>query len=346
MEKISRREFIQMGLGWAITVGGVMGVMKFLNSWDFPEAGGASPRYLDLHRRGELARRGQYLWRVMERCQLCPRRCGVNRLKGEKGFCGASADLVVAAFHPHFGEERPLVGKNGSGTIFFSHCNLRCVFCINADISQGGEGQVVQVSDLVEMMLELERRGCHNINLVTPTHYVAHIILALDRAAARGLRLPVVYNTCGWERVEILRELAGIVDIYLPDFKYSSGLIAAKYSAGASSYPEGTQQALLEMQRQVGVIQQTPEGMAYRGLMIRHLVMPNNVSGSKEVVAWIAAHLPKNTYVNLMAQYQPVYKAAFYPEIARRITAAEYAQAVQAAKAAGLTHLDVQGFHF
>lgn len=304
------------------------------------------PAYLKLHRSGELARRGQELWRVMERCQLCPRQCGASRLDGEAGFCGASSRLLVAAFHPHFGEERPLVGTGGSGAIFFTHCNLRCVFCINWQISQGGQGTERSLEELAGMMLALQDKGCHNINIVTPTHYAAHLVLALDRAAARGLRLPVVYNTSGWERLEILRLLDGIVDIYLPDIKYADEAMADRYSSGARTYPPMTQAALVEMHRQVGVAKPAADGLVSRGLMIRHLVMPNDVGGTKAVVEWIAAHLPKDMYVNLMSQYRPMFRASEYPPIARRLTRSEYEEAVRWAKEAGLTNLDIQGWRW
>ena len=301
------------------------------------------PGYLRLHRAGELQRRGERLHAMMASCQLCPRQCGAARLAGERGFCGASARLEVAAHHPHFGEERPLVGRGGSGTIFMTHCNLRCVFCINADISQGGAGARRSLDELATMMLTLQDRGCHNINIVTPTHYAAHVVLALDRAAARGLRVPLVYNTSGWERLEVLALLDGVVDIYLPDLKYADAQMAATYSSGASSYPEVTRAGLLEMHRQVGVARPAPDGLMYRGLMIRHLVMPNGVSGTRESLTWIAEHLPRNTYVNLMSQYRPVFKAFDYPAIARRLTRREYDEAVACAREVGLTQLDIQG---
>jgi len=304
------------------------------------------PGYLKLHKSGELKRRGEILWKIMEKCELCPRMCGVNKLKGEKGFCGADAQLVISSFNPHFGEEKPLVGTGGSGTIFLTHCGLRCVFCINWEISQGGEGYPRSIEDFASMMLALQKRGCHNINVVTPSHYSPHIVLALDLAASKGLHLPLVYNTCGWERVEILKILDGIVDIYLPDFKYSEGKMAAKYSSGASNYPEMTKRALLEMHKQVGVAKPAEDGLMYRGLMIRHLVMPNQVSGTRNVIEWIAHNLPKNTYLNLMSQYRPMYKADDYPQIARRLTRKEYMDAVNWAKDAGLTNLDIQGFYF
>jgi putative pyruvate formate lyase activating enzyme len=302
------------------------------------------PAYVELHRKGVLKKRAEELWEMMRGCELCPRRCGVDRLAGKAGFCRATSELEIAAYHPHFGEEAPLVGRGGSGTIFFTHCNLRCVFCINWEISQGGEGTSQTVEDLASMMCELQEMGCHNINVVTPTHYLPHILLAVEAASAKGLRLPLVYNTCGWERVEIVKRLDGIVDIYLPDFKYSSGEMAAKYSSDARTYPEVTRGALLEMHRQVGVARPSGDGIMRRGLMIRHLVMPNGVSGTKEVLEWIAANLPKDTYLNLMSQYRPAYKASRYPEISRRITTQEYREAVQWAKDAGLVNLDIQGY--
>jgi len=216
------------------------------------------------------------------------------------------------------------------------------VFCINWEISQGGQGSPRSVEDLAVMMLRLQQMGCHNINVVTPTHYSAHILKALDLAAGRGLRLPVVYNTCGWERLEILALLDGVVDIYLPDFKYADGRMAEKYSSAADTYPEITKAALLEMQRQVGTARPGPDGLIHRGLMIRHLVMPNRIGGTREVVEWIAQNLPKDTWLNLMSQYTPMYKAFDYPEISRRITRAEYTEAVKWAREAGLANLDIQ----
>jgi putative pyruvate formate lyase activating enzyme len=301
---------------------------------------------LKLHRSGELARKGEKLWDIMKSCQLCPRECGVDRINGEEGFCGASAQLEIASYHAHFGEERPLVGEGGSGTIFFTNCGLRCVFCINWEISQGGEGRRRSIEDLAEMMLKLQKRGCHNINVVTPTHYSAHIVKALDIAAGKGLKLPLVFNTCGWEHVEILKILNGIVDIYLPDFKYAKSEMAAKYSSEAATYPEMTKKALLEMHDQVGVAKPADDGLMYRGLMIRHLVMPNNVSGTNEVIRWIANNLPKETYFNIMSQYRPMYKAFEFPEISRKLKRQEYEDAVTYAKNLGLTNLDIQGFRF
>jgi putative pyruvate formate lyase activating enzyme len=302
------------------------------------------PAYLKLHRTGELRRRADTLWALLESCRLCPRECGAGRLRGEEGFCRASRDVEVSAHHPHFGEERSLVGRGGSGTIFLTNCSLRCVFCINWEVSQGGQGRRRKVEELAGMMLDLQRRGCHNVNVVTPTHYSPHVLRALDVAAGRGLRLPVVYNTCGWERLEVLNLLDGVVDIYLPDFKYWDGRKAAKYSSGAETYPEVTREAVLEMHRQVGVAHPAADGLMHRGLMIRHLVMPNDVGGTKEILAWIAASLPKDTYVNIMSQYQPTYRAFDFPDIARPLTRGEYEEAVAFARGLGLTNLDIQGW--
>ena len=344
MSYASRRAFLKSSLSIGFT-----GFSPLFHPSDgrFGEAFGAAflPGYVELHRTGVLKERAERLWSVMEHCELCPRMCGVNRIEGERGFCRSNMQLEIASFHPHFGEERPLVGRGGSGTIFLSNCNLRCVFCINWEISQGGEGEPRSIEDFAEMMLALQNRGCSNINIVTPTHYSPHVLLALDRAAAEGLRIPLVYNTCGWERLEILKILDGVVDIYLPDFKYADKKFAAMYSSGAETYPETTKQALLEMHRQVGVAVAEKNGLMRRGLMIRHLVMPNRTSGTKQIIEWIAEHLPKNTYLNLMSQYRPVYRAFDFPEISRRLTREEYEETIRWAKEAGLFNLDIQGFH-
>jgi putative pyruvate formate lyase activating enzyme len=301
------------------------------------------PGYLKLHRNGELKRRGDILWQKMEICDLCPRECEKKRLDGQKGDCGSTAELEVSSFNPHFGEEDPLVMDGGSGTIFFTHCSLRCVFCINYQISILGQGQKQSIDDLAEMMLRLQKIGCENINVVTPTHYTPHIVKALDIAAARGLRLPLVYNTSGYEKTETLKLLDGIVDIYLPDFKYFDGDMASRYSNEADNYPEMAKDALLEMQGQVGTAQPEKSGKIFQGLMIRHLVLPNNVSGTKEIMNWISSNLPNDTYINLMSQYRPSYKARNYPQLSRSITNKEYYDAVQHARRAGLTNVEIQG---
>ena len=283
------------------------------------------------------------MWSMMSDCHLCPRNCGVNRLLGETGVCGVDSRLMISSYSPHFGEERPLVGRHGSGTIFMTHCNLRCVFCINGDISISGGGRIHSIEEMAAIMIQLQEIGCHNINIVTPTHYAPHLLLALDIAADRGLDLPLVYNTSGYEHTEILKMLDGVVDIYLPDIKYSDGLVAGKYSDGANDYPEVARKALLEMNRQVGVAIPDIEGIMRRGLMIRHLVMPGKVSGSVETLDWIASNLPKDTYINLMSQYRPMHNAFSYPEISRSISREEYLTAVRHGEALGLSNIDIQG---
>jgi putative pyruvate formate lyase activating enzyme len=298
------------------------------------------PAYEKLEKQGKLAERIKQAYAIFENCQLCPRRCGVNRKKGERGFCQAPMKLVIFGAHPHFGEEISLVGQNGSGTIFFSNCNLRCIFCQNWPIAHEGRGTECEDEELAEMMLKLQKIGCHNINLVTPTHVMPNILNATRVAYYKGLRIPLVYNTSGYERLEVLKILDGIVDIHMPDMKYMDSDKAAKYSAGASDYPEVTKKAILEMNRQVGELQIDKRGIALRGLMIRHLVMPNRVAGTEKFVRWVAQALPKSTYVNIMPQYRVEYKAYEYPEIARGITVQEFLEAMGWAKKYGLTNLD------
>jgi len=300
------------------------------------------PRYLSLHRSGELKRRGDILWQMMDICRICPRECETKRLDGQKGDCGSTSQLEVASFHPHFGEEDPLVGDGGSGTIFMTHCSLRCVYCINWQISMGGEGSPRSIKELAHMMLRLQSIGCKNINVVTPTHYMPHIVLALDKAAAEGLRIPLVYNTSGYEKSQNLKLLDGVVDIYLPDFKYFDGDMAARYSSDARDYPEMAMSSLREMHRQVGVAKPADDGLIYSGLMIRHLVLPHGISGTEEIARWVARNLSPDTYFHLMAQYRPSYKAREYPKLDRPLIREEYTQAVRRAREAGLTNLNVQ----
>jgi putative pyruvate formate lyase activating enzyme len=336
--KLSRREFLKYCLYTAALGFGLKGIRPVYAA----RVSSFEPAYTKLHKDGELKKRAEALWAALKSCRLCPRACGTDRLSGEEGFCRASSQLEVSACQAHFGEEEELVGSGGSGTIFFTNCGLRCEFCINWDISIEGKGYPRSISDLADMMLHLQSKRCENINLVTPTHYLPHIMLALDQAAARGLRLPLVYNTCGWDRVTMLNMLDGVVDIYLPDFKYSSGDMSAKYSSGADKYPHFTKEGLLQMYRQVGTAKPDSDGIIRRGLMIRHLVMPNNVGGTSEVIDWIAANLPKDTYLNLMSQYRPYYKASDHPKIARKITRQEYESAILCAKEAGLTNIHLQ----
>jgi len=301
------------------------------------------PAYARLEDEGLFAERVEEAYQVFEGCQLCPRRCGVNRLRGELGFCRASGQVAVYSHNPHYGEELPLVGQGGSGTIFFSDCNLRCVFCQNWPINHEGQGRMVSDDELAEMMLELQRAGCHNINLVTPTHVMPNILAATRKALHRGLRLPLVYNTGGYERVEMVRLLDGIVDIYLPDLKYMDGEEADRYTlGGARDYPVRAQEAIREMHRQVGDLVTDGRGIARRGLMVRHLVMPNRIAGTRELVRWVAESLSTQTYVNIMAQYRPEHLAFDYPPIARATTPEEFLEAMQWAEEAGLTNLDAR----
>ncbi len=333
---ITRRDF----LAGTLLAGGLL-FRKPTPALAGQEANGDwTPAYVNLERQEMLAQRVRQARAIFGRCQLCPRRCGANRLKGDLGFCRAPAGVVVFGAHPHFGEEMSLVGDNGSGTIFFSNCNLRCVFCQNWPISHEGRGKPISDEELADLMLGLQRTGCHNINLVTPTHVMPNILCATRIALAKGLRVPLVYNTSGYERLEILEILDGIVDIYLPDMKYMDADKAAKYSAGAADYPEVAQRAILEMHRQVGRLKLDPRGIALRGLMIRHLVMPNRVAGTEKFVRWVAEALPRDTYVNIMAQYRVEYRAYEHPEIARGISREEYLEAMEWAWRAGLTNLD------
>lgn len=297
------------------------------------------PSYLELEKKGILRERVDELYSYYENCRLCPRDCRLNRTKGETGKCQASSKVKISSAFPHFGEEAPLVGKRGSGTIFFSNCGLRCVYCQNYKISLEGDG--VEISDrrLAETMIKVQDMGCHNINLVTPTHYVPSIVRAVHLAIPMGLRIPLVYNTGGYEKLEILQLLDGIVDIYLPDCKYMDPEMAAKYSAEAYNYPYYSKIALKEMYRQVGDLVVDKKRIARRGLMVRHLVLPNRIAGTKEFVKFVAQDLSRTTYLNIMGQYQPEYKAFDYPKIARRIKRSEYKEAKEWARKYGLTRL-------
>ncbi|MCI0513358.1 radical SAM protein [candidate division KSB1 bacterium] len=281
-----------------------------------------TPGYLKLFENGELTHRIEALQAQLTQCRLCPRQCGVNRLAGELGFCQAPAPLMITSAFPHFGEERELVGQHGSGTIFLTHCNLRCIFCQNDDISHGGSGARITIEQLAGIMLQLQTAGCHNLNLVTPTHYTPQIIAALPHAIQAGLRLPLVYNCSGYEAIETLQLLDGIIDIYMPDAKFADPQLSERYCQ-AADYFEKFQLALLEMQRQTGTLEIDAAGLAQRGVLIRHLVMPSGVADSKKIVDFIATNLPHATYLNIMAQYHPAYQAGRYPTINRRPYLAE-----------------------
>jgi putative pyruvate formate lyase activating enzyme len=333
----TRRTFIQ---GTAMVVGAAAtSSLVVCDTARADEDANFEPAYLKLEREGILAEREKALREIYRECRLCPRECEVNRLAGESDTCKANEAVRVHSAGAHWGEERPLVGRRGSGTIFFSHCSLRCCFCQNWEIAHRGDGSDITHRRLAAAMLELQERGCHNINLVTPTHMVPHIVRALRIAIAAGLRLPLVYNTGGYDKLDTLRKLDGIVDIYMPDFKFQDGELAHKYCAEARDYPEVAAAAIEEMHRQVGKLQTDSRGIATRGLILRHLVMPNNQAGTDRFVRWVAEKLGPDTYLNLMDQYHPEHKAFDYPEIARALTRAEWAQALGWARDVGLTNL-------
>ncbi|MCI2425857.1 radical SAM protein [Candidatus Acetothermia bacterium] len=281
-----------------------------------------------------IADRAAQLEKILRRCTLCHHRCLVDRRKGEVGRCKMGTRIKVASFGPHFGEERPLVGSRGSGTVFFSGCNMACLFCQNYDISWLQHGEEFKTEELTAILLALTRYGCHNINLVTPTHLMPLILFSLAMAREQGLDLPIVWNCGGYEDVESLQALEGIVDIYMPDVKYGDDQAAAQYS-GAPQYFTNIKAVLQEMHRQVGdlVIE---NGVAQRGLLIRHLVLPNQVAASKNVLQFIAAKISCHTYINIMSQYRPAYRAKDYPQLDRPITMAEYAAVIAIAKTLGL----------
>jgi putative pyruvate formate lyase activating enzyme len=337
----SRREFVLRSLavagGAAVTYGRSGGALA--GSLAAAGEDAFQPGYLRLEREGELAKRERVLWQLLENCGGCARDCGANRVAGDVGVCSSTARLKVYSAGPHFGEEPELVGRGGSGTVFFSNCNLLCSYCQNWEINHRGDGDVIGHPALADMMLDLQGRGCHNINLVTPSHVVPHIVKAVQLAANRGLRLPLVYNTGGYDRLEVIRLLDGIVDIYLPDFKYQDGELAAAYSSGASDYPEVAAAVIREMHRQVGRLETDDRGIATRGLIIRHLVLPRNIAGTDRFVRWVADELAPDTYVNLMSQYRPEHRAVGDPKLGRRITREEWRQAVTWAEQAGLTNL-------
>lgn len=297
------------------------------------------PSYMATRRSGELEARARGFIERLASCELCPRRCRVNRLEGERGFCRTGRKAVFSSFGPHFGEEDPLVGRGGSGTIFFAHCNLLCCFCQNYDISHEGAGQEIEPEGLAQVMLNLQKQGCHNINFVSPSHVVAQIMEALPIAVEGGLHVPLVYNTGGYDLPETLRGLEGVVDLYMPDVKFSDSAVAEALAA-APDYPWICREALKEMHRQVGDLRMDAEGIAYRGLLVRHLVMPDHLAGSEETFQWIAAHLSQQTYINIMDQYRPCGTAHAHPSLSRRITTSEYEEAVQIARRCGLNRLD------
>jgi putative pyruvate formate lyase activating enzyme len=297
------------------------------------------PSYLKLYREGKLQDRIDRAVEMMRDCSLCPRECHVDRLSGKLGFCRTGEKARVASLHAHFGEESPLVGTGGSGTIFFRSCNLLCYFCQNYDISHDAEGGEVEPKDLADMMLSLQKRGCHNINFVTPSHVVPQILQGLFIAIERGLKVPLVYNTGGYDKVETLKILEDVFDIYMPDFKFWETRWSEKFCK-APDYRKIAAAAIKEMHRQVGDLLIDESGIAEKGLLVRHLVMPNDASNTKEVMTFLADKISEDTYVNVMDQYHPCGEATLDPAINRRLTGKEYVEAVRQTREAGLHRLD------
>lgn len=298
------------------------------------------PSFLNLSK-SEWDKRIKKAWSMLSPCTVCPRICKVDRLNKDSkkyGFCRVKDKAVISSYHAHFGEEKCLVGKNGSGTIFFSSCNLSCVYCQNYEISQLRMGDEVTEKQLSKIMLNLEEKNCHNINLVSPSIYIPQILKSISIAVSNGLKVPIVYNTGGYDSVKSLKLLDGIVDIYMPDVKYSDSKLAHKYSL-VSNYWEILQKALKEMHRQVGDLK-IENGIARKGIIIRHLILPNKIAGTQKVMRFLAGEISKNTYVNLMDQYNPSHKANMYPKIARRITREEFEEAKKDAIEEGITRFD------
>jgi len=303
---------------------------------------GFEPAYLALHRSDELRERVKAAFQHLQACTLCGRACDVNRTgrpTAETGACHTGDRARVASYGPHFGEEDPLRGYRGSGTVFFSWCNLSCQYCQNYDISQRGRGRDVEPEELASMMLSLQEQGCHNINLVSPTHVVPPILAAVLIAAEAGLRVPLVWNTGGYDSLEALEMLDGVVDIYMPDMKYADGAVGRKYSK-VENYPQVNQTAVKEMHRQVGDLVTDGRGIAQRGLLVRHLVLPEGLAGTGEIASFLADKISDDTYINIMDQYRPCYQAGELPPLDRRITREEYRAAVEQAREAGLHRFD------
>jgi len=282
---------------------------------------------------------------LLKSCVLCPRKCGIDRQSGDTGFCNTGRLAWVSSYNSHFGEEDPLVGTHGSGTIFFTHCNLLCLFCQNFDISHQGYGREVSNDELAAMMLELQQQGCHNINFVTPSHVVPQILSAVEIAVPQGLHVPLVFNTGGYDRVATLKLLEGVFDIYMPDFKFWDPQIA-EAACQAADYPEVTCRALLEMHRQVGDLDLDSDGLAKRGLLIRHLVLPGGLAGTREIMRFIARRISPGSYVNIMSQYRPCGRASQVQGLDAHLSVKDYQMAVEAAKEAGITRLDRPGRRF
>jgi putative pyruvate formate lyase activating enzyme len=296
------------------------------------------PGYLILLETGELYQRVSEAYQRLENCEICAVRCGVNRREGTLGRCRTGEKARMSSYGAHMGEESVLRGSKGSGAVFFAGCSLHCQFCQNFDLSQTSAGKEIEAQDLADIMLEMQDYGCHNINFVTPDHVVPQILLAVLIAAKKGLHLPLVWNSGGYDSIESLRLLDGVIDIYMPDMKYSSTPIARRYSK-VNDYPMINQEVVREMHRQVGDLVIDEEGVARRGLLVRHLVLPNGLAGTEEIARFLAEEISPHTYLNIMGQYRPAFQAHLYASLNRPVTPEEYQAAVEAARHAGLTRL-------
>ncbi|MBM7624432.1 radical SAM protein [Sporohalobacter salinus] len=296
-----------------------------------------SPNYLKLYQSGELATRVEKAYNILQDCTLCPHHCHVDRSNDEIGYCQTGNEIKIASYGPHFGEEPPLIGSYGSGTIFFSNCNLKCIYCQNYDISQHQSGNTVTVQELAEIMISLQNKECHNINFVTPSHMVHALLAATLKSCEMGLNIPLVYNSGGYDDKKILQLLDGVIDIYMPDVKYADENTALKYSK-IPNYPDIVKEALKEMHQQVGNLK-TKDNTAVQGLIIRHLILPDNLAGTEEIMNFIANKLSTDTYINIMDQYYPAYKAVDYKTLNRKINESEFKEAIKLAKNKGLTRI-------
>ena len=297
------------------------------------------PAYIKTFQKGHLRKKRQQAYAILKSCTLCPRACKIDRISGKTGICKTGAKAYLSSYNPHFGEEAPLVGLHGSGTIFFTHCNLLCNFCQNYDISHEGHGEEISDQDLASIMIVLQKRGCHNINFVTPSHVVPQIIAATEAAVQQGLSVPLVYNSGGYDSVETLKLLEGVFDIYMPDFKFWDPEIAGT-TCNAKDYPQVARQALIEMHRQVGDLCLDSKGIAHRGLLIRHLALPKGLSGTREIMKFISCRLSPNTYVNIMPQYRPCGRASEVKELSSSLESDDYQCALRSAKEEGILRLD------
>ena len=297
------------------------------------------PSYIKVYEKGLLKKKAATAKNLLRSCALCPRKCGVDRLAGETGFCNTAKFSWVSSYGPHFGEEKPLVGTHGSGTIFFTHCNLLCLFCQNYDISHQGAGQEATNDELAGIMLALQNQGCHNINFVSPSHVVPQILAAVEVAVPNGLNIPLIFNTGGYDCVPTLKLLEGVLDIYMPDFKFWDSQVAQN-SCQADDYPEVARKALAEMHRQVGDLKIGDAGIARRGLLIRHLVLPGGLAGTRDIMRFIAQKISPNSYVNIMSQYRPCGRADEVKGLDSHLLPEEYKKAVRAAMEEGITRLD------